>query len=43
MDGERWIFLQTNDGLIYNEEAYPSLAPAQNLAEMKEIIKEKLD
>lgn len=43
MDGERWIFLQTNDGLIYNEEAYPSLAPAQNLAEMKEIIQAKLD
>src|SRR5699024_5891313 len=43
MDGERWIFLQTTDGLIYNEEAYPSLAPAQNLAEMKKIIKEKLN
>lgn len=43
MDGERWIFLQITDGLIYNEEAYPSLAPAQNLVEMKEIIKEKLD
>lgn len=43
MDGERWIFLQTTDGLVYNEEAYPSLAPAQNLAEVKEIIKEKLD
>lgn len=43
MDGERWIFLQTNEGLIYNEEAYPSLAPSQNLTEMKEIIKSKLN
>ncbi len=43
MDGERWIFLQTTDGLIYNEAAYPSLASAQNLEEMKEIIKGKLN
>ena len=43
MDGERWLFLQTKDGLIYNEAAYPSLASAQNLAEMKEIIKSKLE
>jgi len=29
--------------LIYNKEAYPSLTPAQNLSEMKEIIKAKLN
>lgn len=43
MDGERWIVLQTNDGLIYDKEAYPSLTPAQNLSEIKEIIKAKLN
>ena len=43
MDGERWIFLQTNDGLIYNKEAYPSITPAQNLSQIKEIIKAKLN
>lgn len=43
MDGEYWLVLQTQDGLLYNEAAYPSFAPAQNLTEIKEIIKEKLD
>lgn len=43
MDGERWIVLQINDGLIYNKEAYPSLTPAQNLSQIKEIIKAKLN
>lgn len=43
MDGDRWVFLQINDELIYNEAAYPSLASARNLAEMKEIIKAKLN
>lgn len=43
MDGERWMVLETKDGLIYNKEAYPSLTAAQNLSEMKEIIKAKLD
>lgn len=43
LDGERWMILQTDEGMIYNEEAYPSLAPAQTLSEMKEILKNKLE
>lgn len=42
LDGERWAFLETAAGLTYNTWAYPSLAGAKNLEEVKEIILPKL-
>lgn len=42
MDGEQWIFLETKDGLIFNEQAYPSFTEAKDLTEVKAIIQEKL-
>lgn len=42
LDGERWAFLETAAGLTYCTWAYPSLAGAKNLEEVKEIILPKL-
>ncbi len=42
LDGERWIFLESPKGLIFNKEAYPSLAIAEDLKELKEIVATKL-
>lgn len=42
MDGEQWIFLETEDGLIFNEQANPSFTKAKDLTEVKAIIQEKL-
>lgn len=41
-DGERWVFLESDKGLIFNKEAYPSLTNAGNLEEIKEILRSKL-
>ena len=41
-DGEHWVFLESNKGLIYNKEAYPSLADAGRLEEIKEIVRSKV-
>ncbi len=37
-DGERWLFIETEDGLVYFQDAYPSLAGVKDLQEVKEII-----
>lgn len=37
-DGERWAFLETANGLGYNQGAYPSLGDAENLDDVKEFI-----
>lgn len=42
LDGERWAFLETAEGLSYFTWGYPSLAGAKNLEEVKEIILPKL-
>ena len=42
LDGERWAFLETAEELTYYTWAYPSLAGAKNLEEVKEIILPKL-
>ena len=42
LDGERWAFLETAKGLIYNHDSYPSLARAKNLGDVKEIILPRL-
>lgn len=41
-DGERWVFLESSKGLMFNKEAYPSLAHAVDLEEIKEIVRSKL-
>src|SRR5699024_7151877 len=43
LDGERWMFLQSSEGLIYNKEAYPSLENTKDLDEAKEVIKSKIE
>lgn len=37
-DGERWMFIKTAEGLVYNKGAYPSFAKAEDLKDVKEII-----
>lgn len=41
-DGERWAFLETADGLQYNHGAYPSLAGAENIDDVKQFIYSKI-
>ncbi|MDD4494694.1 MAG: hypothetical protein PHV32_10190, partial [Eubacteriales bacterium] len=41
-DGERWIFLETANGLVYSTYAYPSLTAAKTLEEAKTIILTKV-
>lgn len=42
-DGERWLFIEKDDGLIYFQDAYPSFAGAKDLQEVKEIILSRID
>lgn len=42
LDGERWMFIETADGLVYNKSAYPSFAKAKDLKDVKEIILSKI-
>ena len=39
LDGERWAFLETVNGLLYNHGAYPSLVGAVDLDDVKGYIK----
>lgn len=40
-DGQRWAFLETLNGLVYDSDAYPSLSNAESLEDVKEIILSK--
>jgi hypothetical protein len=40
-DGQRWAFLETQNGLIYDSDAYPSFADAESLEDVKKIILSK--
>lgn len=42
-DGERWAFLETANGLQYDHEAYPSLAGAKSINDVKEFIFSKIE
>ena len=42
-DGERWLFLETAEGLVYLEDAYPSFAGAKDLQDIKKIILAMID
>lgn len=42
LDGERWVFVMTADGPVYNKGAYPSFANVKDLKEVKEIILSKI-
>ncbi len=41
-DGERWMFIETAKGLVYNKGAYPSFAKAEDLKDVKEIVLSKI-
>ena len=41
-DGERWMFIETANGLVYNKGAYPSFAKADDLKDVKEIVVSKI-
>jgi len=41
-DGQRWAFLETPNGLIYDSEAYPSFSGVESLEEVKNIILSKI-
>ncbi|NMA92933.1 MAG: hypothetical protein GX973_07450 [Firmicutes bacterium] len=41
-DGERWLFIEKGEGLIYFEDAYPSLAGAEDLGDVKKIIRSRI-
>ena len=41
-DGERWMFIETADGLVYCRDAYPSFAEAEDLKDVKETILSKI-
>ncbi len=41
-DGERWMFIETANGLLYNKGAYPSFAKAEALKDVKEIVLSKI-
>lgn len=38
LDGERFMFLQTNQGLIYSKDAYKSLLGALTLEDIKKYV-----
>lgn len=40
-DGERYLFLDTADGLVFMRDAYPSLADAQTLSDVKAFMMER--
>lgn len=42
-DGERYAFLQTEDGLVFSREAYSSIANATTLDEIEEYIEAMLE
>ena len=42
-DGERFAFLETENGLIFSKEAYSSIANATTLAEIEDYIKTMLE
>ena len=42
-DGERYAFLQTDDGLVFSREAYSSIAKATTLDEIEEYIEAMLE
>ena len=42
-DGERYAFLQTDDGLVFSREAYSSIANATTLDEIEEYIEAMLE
>jgi hypothetical protein len=41
-DGERWMFIETADGLVYCRDAYPSFAEAKDVKDVKETILSKI-
>jgi|LSQX01.1.fsa_nt_gb hypothetical protein len=42
LDGERWMFIETAKGLVYDKYAYPSFAKAKDLKDVKEIVFSKI-
>jgi hypothetical protein len=42
IDGVRWAFIETASGLVYDNNAYPSLSDARTLDEAKAVILSKL-
>ncbi len=42
-DGERFLFLETEDGLIFDREAYTSIADAQSLKEVEAYVLRMLE
>lgn len=42
LDGERWAFLETANGLQYDPEAYLSLVGAKDLDDVQEFIYSKI-
>ena len=42
-DGERFAFLETENGLIFSKEAYSSIANATTLAEIEDYIETMLE
>lgn len=43
LDGERWAFLETAAGLVYNHDSYPSLAGAKDLEDVQNRIRSRLE
>jgi hypothetical protein len=41
-DGERWMFIETASGLMYNKGAYPSFATAKDLKDVRNIVLSKI-
>ena len=41
-DGMRWMFIETTEGLVYDNNAYPSFIKAEDLDDVKEIILSKI-
>ncbi len=41
-DGMRWMFIETAEGLVYDENAYPSFVKAKDLKDVKEIVVSKI-
>ncbi len=42
-DGQRWAFLETQNGLLYANDAYPSFSDVESLEDVKEIILSKFN
>ncbi len=43
LDGERYVFLETSDGIQYSEYAYPSLQGANNLVDIESFLVKMLE